>query len=117
MNAVDYSAPGWPPRDRRLVWASVSVAVVLVAAGITVWQLLPFGSSPAGAPTPCALASSLASQPPASAGAAPGGGGLRMAETGFTQSEGGTGRTVSIGTIVENTSFGAADLDALPRCP
>jgi hypothetical protein len=105
MITPERPSPAPSRRTVPLVVGSVA-AVLLVAgivAGIIAWQFLPLRTSPTGVP-PCALASTLAPQPTAAANAAPGGGGLRVVETGFTQSMGGAGKTVSIGTVVENTS-------------
>jgi len=83
-------------------WASIAVAVVLVAAGVTVWQLLPFGRSPAGAPTPwpCLQPRAAASS---SAGAAPGGVGCGCGDR-LHPVDGRHRQTVSIWHDSRNTS-------------
>jgi hypothetical protein len=73
--------------------------VLLVVAGVIVWEVLPDRSLTA--PPPCNVPSSLPTR--ATAMAAVTGGGLRVAEQGFTQIDG-DGKVVSIGILVENTS-------------
>src|SRR5262249_45267829 len=62
------------------------------------------GGSPSALPTPCAVPTALPANPDAPAARAPGGGGLSVVETGFTQTLDGHGKAVSIGATVANSS-------------
>jgi hypothetical protein len=83
-------------------WALVAVAIVVVAGGLIGWRVL--AASPPGSLAPCTAPAGLTRHPDAPAANAPGGGGLLVVDSGFTQSRGGHGLTVSIGAMVANTS-------------
>jgi hypothetical protein len=100
MTAV--GAAGAGRGRRRWLLAVAAVSLVAVAAATTGVVLYRASGSPPAA-SPCAVPSA---PPPGAVGPAdraPDGGGLRVAETGFTQLSG-DGYTVSAGAVLENTS-------------
>jgi hypothetical protein len=83
-------------------WLIAACAVVIVAGALSGCRA--FGGSPSASPTPCAVPTALPAHPDAPAASAPGGGGLSVVETGFTQTLNGHGKAVSIGATVANSS-------------
>jgi hypothetical protein len=83
-------------------WLLAACAVMIVAGALSGCRIL--GGSPSALPTPCAVPTALPAHPDAPAASAPGGGGLSVVETGFTQSLAGRGKAVSIGATVANSS-------------
>jgi hypothetical protein len=85
-------------------WLVAAVVVVVVAGGLVGWRVLVAGHGSTPDLTACAVPTGLTGHPDAPAASAPGGGGLSVAETGFTQTLDGHGKAVSIGATVDNTS-------------
>lgn len=91
-----------PPRRPRSAWVALAAAMTIVVLGAAA-RIVLANRADSATPTPiCDLPTppSAGVQP---AGQAPGGGGLRVVEKGFTQLSG-SADTVSVGAIVENTS-------------